>query len=645
MTESPRSTHDVPRRSSNAWRWGAGLLVLLLGAFLVAFDWNWLREPLGSRVSAVLQHSFRIGGNLVVHPWSWTPTLVAEDVHLDNVGWGTEPDLFAARKVALGVDLRQLLHGNWVLSQVELDAPRLHLEESAEGQANWAHPTPDDRGHRKAVRIARLRIFDGQVKVSLPTRQTEIALTLDTAEEGADGARPDLTFAAEGRWRGSPIRLNGRAGSLLDLEDPNRPYPLAIEGTAGATRFTLDGTVTNLLALAGMDVNFSVAGRSLAELYRLVGVPMPATRPYRLTAHLTHGGGQWRFSGIDGRVGFSDLAGELSLDRNQKPQRLVANLRSRQLDLADLSGLVGARSDSGQPLKPRPGRILPDQPIDLQKLAAANVAVQFSGAHIITDGRIFEDVDVHARIEDGVVSLDPLHFGIAQGEVVSTLRMDTRKAPMEARLILRAARLRLRDLLPLDDPKRLTTGTLGGQAHLDMQGKSVASLLGSADGELSFAMSGGSTNRLLVRLADLDVINSLRAWLVGGPKEEIRCIVGTFQARDGVLETRSLVMDSEKMRIRGEGRIDLRDESLDLRLRAASKDLTPLALRGPLRLKGQLGSPSLGPDPLPLSGRVATAVGLGLLSPPLALLPLIEPGSTEEPGCGTLPQSPAGPAK
>lgn len=635
----------TPGRKSRGWRIAGLLLALALaaGGWVVMSGPDLLRHLLTQELAARLDRPVRIEGPLAVHQWSLTPTLSAADVHLGNPPWSEIPDLFSAHRVAVSVDLRRLLRGQWLLPRVEVDGPRIHLQEGPDGAANWvlgSGQETDSRGSRLA--IGELHIADAQITGDIPSRQAAFAITLATDPAHPDGATLPLAFAATGQWRGSPLQVAGRAGSLLALEDAARPYPLAVRGMAGHTRFELDGTVTNLLALAGLDVRFALSGRSLAELYRLLRVPMPATPPYHLTARLVHADERWQFTGIDGRVGRSDLAGELTVDRRPQPQRISGTLASRRVDLADLSGFIGGRAESGQAIAPRPGRVLPDQPFNLEKIAAADVDLRYAGARILTARGLFQDLDSHLRIDRGTITMDPLRFGIAQGQVRGQLAMDTRQAPMTARLDLEAARLRLRDLLPVEDSKRLTSGALGGRAKLTMRGSSVASLLGSANGDLAFAMSGGSTDRLLVRLANLDLANGLVAWMVGGPQEEIRCVVGDFQARDGVLATRNLVMDSEKVQIRGEGTVSLRDERFDLRLRAAGKDISPLALRGPLHLRGTFADPAVGPEALPLSGRIASAVALGLVAPPLAVLPLVELGSATADGCPASLNAPAG---
>jgi uncharacterized protein involved in outer membrane biogenesis len=211
----------------------------------------------------------------------------------------------------------------------------------------------------------------------------------------------------------------------------------------------------------------------------------------------------------------------------------------------------------------------------------------------------------------------------------------TRSQPA-AMLDVRATRLQLRELMPGTESRNFTSGLLGGQAKLAMRGQSVAELLGSADGEVAVAMTGGST-KPAGAAGQLDVANALLTWLSGGQKEDIRCLVGDMTASGGVLKPRTLVLDTTRSRVIGQGTISLRDEQFDLHLRTEPKDGSLLALRGPLYLGGSFAAPVVRPEPIPLGSRIAGAVALGLISPPLALLPLIETGGAEDTPCAALP--------
>ena len=68
---------------------------------------------------------------------------------------------------------------------------------------------------------------------------------------------------------------------------------------------------------------FDLQGQNLADLYKLVGVVLPATPRYALHGEVARKGEVWHVRDIKGKLGNSDLSGELAYDRAQKVPHLV----------------------------------------------------------------------------------------------------------------------------------------------------------------------------------------------------------------------------------------------------------------------------------------------------------------------------------
>lgn len=109
-------------------------------------------------------------------------------------------------------------------------------------------------------------------------------------------------------------------------------------------RAIVAGAVTNLATLAHADLRVTLEGRDLAELFPLLPVPLPKTKPYRVEGALLRDAERWQFREFAGRVGKSDLS-ERSRSRTRHRAEgshgLTGEVRSERLDLTDLSGLLG----------------------------------------------------------------------------------------------------------------------------------------------------------------------------------------------------------------------------------------------------------------------------------------------------------------
>jgi uncharacterized protein involved in outer membrane biogenesis len=158
---------------------------------------------------------------------------------------------------------------------------------------------------------------------------------------------------------------------------------------------------------------------------------------------------------------------------------------------------------------------------------------------------------------------------------------------------------------------------------------------------VGIVMGEGRLSNLVLELAGLDVAEALK-FLVGKDRMVgVRCAYTDLEAQDGIMNVRAFAFDTTDTVLLGEGSVDLRDEKLALKLKPRPKDVSPVSLRGPLRVGGTFRNPSVIPEPAPLALRAAAAVALYALAPPAALLALIEPGPGKDTDCtraATLPE-------
>ena len=182
----------------------------------------------------------------------------------------------------------------------------------------------------------------------------------------------------------------------------------------------------------------------------------------------------------------------------------------------------------------------------------------------------------------------------------------------------------------------LAKGFIGGTAEFAGTGKSLRDMLATANGNLGIGMEGGQLSQLVVELIGLDIAESLGYLIAGDKPVPIRCVIADFKVDNGVMTPRAFVVDTDDTVVTGSGAINLRDESLQLELKPAPKDFSPLALRMPLKVGGTLKNPAFNVDAAGLLARGAAAVALVLVFPPAALIAFIEPGLGKDSQCAAL---------
>lgn len=182
---------------------------------------------------------------------------------------------------------------------------------------------------------------NGHISYIDHAHNTHIQAALSTRQTMSHGvASADIVFAAQGDYKGLPLTASGSGGSVLALSDETTPYPLNIKATLGHTHLHAVGTVTSLTRFRAVDLNMTLSGASLDHLYPLIGIALPRTPVYLTKGHLLHNAQQWRYEKFTGRVGKSDVAGNMQVDSSGKRPFLRGNLTFQMLDLADLSRRV-----------------------------------------------------------------------------------------------------------------------------------------------------------------------------------------------------------------------------------------------------------------------------------------------------------------
>ena len=622
-------------------------VLLLLATLLLLGDWNWFRPLLERQASAALGRPVSVR-NLDVE-LGRHPLIVIDGIAVANPqGFPADSRMASVERLAIRINPWRLWHREIRLLDIQIDKPDADLHPGPDGKPNWQLPErkkSEESGRPWALEIDRLEIRQGHARIKEPRLRADFEIRVGT-EESADG-EPRLHAEASGTYNAAPITANFVGGSLLGLRQPERPYPVRLSVVNGATRVLLKGTLLQPTKFGGAQLDLKLDGDTLADLYPLTGVPLPPTAAYVLQGRLDYEQGRVRFRDFRGRVGQSDLSGNLAVDLNGQRRLVAADMHSAKVVLADLGGFVGAtpgkagaETESAEQKEQRAqaqarDRVLPDKPINLPKLRAADLDIKYRADRIESD-LPFDGLSAHLLSREGELQLKPLQFKIGEGRIAGNIELDGRSDVMHVVGDVDFRRIDLKRLVR-DNPALNGTGLIGGSARIDSYGNSTAQILGSGDGELRLYMNRGHLSALLVNLAGLEFGKALLSAL-GLPSEtDVRCAIADLGLKEGLLETRLLLVDTGEANILGDGSISLREETLDYRVHTKPKRIGLASLRAPINIGGTFASPSIRPDWDRLAIKGGAAIALGALVGPLAaLLPTVELGLGEDNDCKAL---------
>jgi len=632
-------------------------------------------------------------------PW---PELTARDISIANPDWAKQPRFAHLDALRFRLSPLALLAHRIDVPSLQLVQPNIDLERDGKGRDNWTFTLPhSDQPSRWSLQLGNLGFDKGRVTLDDATHRTELTVTIEPLqkaipyeqivaqndqnaqkqarevvgagaakavaagdEDQANPGKPDkppasgddigkadraardtryqFRWTAEGHYQGATAKGSGRIGAVLALQRTDRPFPVQAYVQIGDTHIGLAGTLTDPLHLGSLDLHLWFAGTSMAKLYPLLGVTLPDTKPYAtrgyLSARFDKQGNRFSYHRFHGRVGDSDLSGDLQFLTGGARPKLSGNLHSQELKFDDLAPLIGADSNAekqqrGDGTTQPADKALPVEPFRTDRWQAMDADVTFDARHISHMQALpIDSLGTHVVMKAGKLTLDPLDFGLAGGTVHGKVVLDGSRAPMQGHIELGARHLKLKKLFPKFDAMRTSLGEINGRADLDAHGNSVAALLASADGELKLLMNDGAISRNLLETAGLNVGNVILGKLFGDRTVQINCAATDLAANDGLFSTRLFVFDTKDAVIRVDGTVNMDNEQLDLDVKPQTKGLRILSLRSPLYVRGTLKHPDVGVHAGPLALRAGGAIALGTVAAPAAaLLALIAPEHDQPP--------------
>ncbi len=654
---APKPPRKPFRGVSRRARIGIGsalALVAAVVAFLVIFDWNWLRGPIGRYASAQLQREVVIAGDLRVHPWSFSPKAEAYNLRIGQPAWAKTVDKEAGQmaqvqRIAVQIKILPLLKGDVILPFLAVDKADIRLLRDKDGKANWTFGAAKSDKPLKLPAIQRFVINEGRLRVDDRQRGALFVGTVNAQERaGEKGGR--FVLEGKGSLNRSAFLAQVTGGPLLNIS-PSRPYPFDASIQAGSTKITAKGNVTKPFDLGRFETQLSIAGADLNRLHDLTGLTLPNTPPYSIAGRLARNGDRYDFEKLSGRIGDSDIRGDLFVLTERERPYLEAELRSRRLDFDDLGSLFGAAPATGRGETASAGqkveaaqrdatqRLLPDATLQVDRVRAMDAKVSYRADAVNAPNLPLRKVSLDMTLDKGVLTMDPVAFTFSRGDLKGKVRLDARPAVPKTDIDVRLLNARLEDFIPFKtDGKPAIEGAVMARAKLTGTGNSVRRAASSADGSVTLVAPRGQIRQAFAELLGVNASKGLILLLSKSNKETpVRCAVADFDVKNGVMTTSTLVADTGVVLAKGRGTVDLRTERIDFRIAGDSKKPRLVRLFVPITIKGPIMAPKPGLDASQAVGQGGIAAALGSLVNPLAaLLPFVTTGEAKDADCAGL---------
>ena len=642
-----------PTAARAGWRrWAIrlliGLITVLAAIWLVLFvtKGRFLRHPFESIVGKLTHRTVTVSGDFQLYFAPWRIKFVAEKIAISNPGWATRPNLFTADRIDSRIAPLSLLFGKRRFTWLELTNGAVDLEWTPDHRTNsW---TFSDKKGGKRLEFPRIDV--AVVKgTTVRYRDPRMRVTADLAlaDFQSQDARIGRAVGVRGKGviRSTPFVVNAQLLSPDATANRGKNELVARMRTAGNI-VDVTGTLPSIADVENVPLHTRARGKDLSTLLEVIGVVIPRTRTYDIHAQLVKDGDVYRFTRMKGTFGDSDLTGKLTVTHGAR-LHLDSTLATDKLDIIDAAPFIGYNPDivatkgaeaAAAATGVGPQRLLPDAALPIATMQRFDADLKWTIRTVRSRRVPISNVDLTLALDRGKLTLSPLKFAMARGNVSSDLLFDTRQRPSLVRYDIRLSPTPLGRLLAgWGVAEAGTTGTVKGRVQLTGRGDTIHDSLASANGRMAFILPAGSLWTKNAQLAELDIGTFVQKMFEKELKEPVRinCGLIAFTVRGGVAAADPILIDTSKNVITGRGGFSFRNEALDMAVRADAKTFSLFSGQSPVGITGSFAHPRIDPISGDLLARAGAGLGLAVVATPLAgVLAFVDVGDAKAAACG-----------
>lgn len=663
----------------------AKFLLFLFGSLIVAviicetLGWPFLRAPVENFASKQLERTVKIdqpfnlkllggvklnvGGLYISAPKKFE---VSHFIETENISLNLRySDLFKFKKS------NQLRIKSLRVNQI--DAQLLRRQD---GTSTWQFNDNPSKPESPFPIIETLFVQNGSAKIVDPQTQIDLMAKFHTDEGNLNQTTNKQTARSvveiQGKFTKKAIKGQLYTEGFLPIatHDSSSP-PISSKAWVEHAGLRADfiGTVSDLFGKHDVKGKLTVKGPSLSVLGQLVNVVLPTTDKFSLSTLIEKNSEVWTANAVSARVGKSDLNGNFTYDPRPVRPLLKGNLGGKRFFLADLAPSFGTKNIDGSIATPGNGQVIPDRPLDLPSLNKMDARITVDLQYVELGNafsRPIAPLKADLWLNSGKLSLSKIDARTADGSIAGLISIDTRlkDKPLanEAKLTNSTKKTALAPIWNInlrwkdidvekwlkvstdpqkqarlknkkESPPSYVTGTLNGKTKLTGTGNSTAEMLSSLDGDVTIYIHKGTISHLIVEALGLDIAQGLGILLTKDNALPMQCAVMDLTAKKGVATPKVALLDTPVTLVLIDGNVNLAKETLDLRLAAKPKNMSPFTVRSPIHVKGTFKNPDVSIEKTPIVARVLGGIALAFINPLAAIVPFLDAGSGEESPC------------
>ena len=579
----------------------AGVVAALIAIALILLammPWGAFKPSIQRGLSERFGRPVTIGAVERVDSFSFTPTVEIRNLRVPQAAWAGSGDLARIERVRVRFSAFQLLFGRFSPGTIDVDGAHLALVRDVDRRNNWAKPG-EAGGGGSPLALKGLRIANSVIlyRDAFQDRSLAVKISADPAT--------GVTIKGSGKVRGEAVTIAAHGPAIEGAAGKPWPFHAAIDGAA--LTMAVNGVADAPLDLTHMTLDATARADDLKFVDAIIEAGLFGSKPVQLSAHVRRDGTAWKVSGVTGRIGSSDIAGHVDVDKVDGRTKLKGEISSNALNFDDFVSRAGAAA--AQAARQKTGlRLVPDTRINIRKITHTDGTIAFTARHLVGHGHsALAAMKGVLTLDHQLLTISGFTLQLRRGAITGSMRVDQRGGRPVPLVTIDLA-MRDSSIPALAGGGGDVDGRVDGRVKLTGTGSTIREVAGASNGTIGLVARDGTLPAEIASQLGFDVVHGLFG--SGDEPAGLRCMVLRLAVRNGVGTADPFLIDTTASQAIGHGTVTFPSEAMGLSLTGTPKGNVIIKLPGAIIVSGTIREPHVGTTPGVKSvGNIFKAIG------------------------------------
>lgn len=379
-------------------------------------------------------------------------------------------------------------------------------------------------------------------------------------------------------------------------------YFHSMEGKVADLEFRLDNKIDENAEQGDANFSFQLKGGNLGELDLIYEMDLPPLGPYSAEGVFRKKGDVLDFHQVALQIGSSKIQGGWHFERREGRPIMGLDLNAKTLQLDDFAfedwsptaSKKKASSDALDTENLSQATLLPSI-LSHEVLNSLDMNLKLQVGEVLSGKDRLGRGNLTAVLENSRLKIEPLKLGVPGGYFEGNLFFYPKKnGSLDWNVQLRADSFELGVLAR----RAKSDSKLSAKANIDAElSANNASFgrpqLNEATGKLNLTVCPYNIDAGALDIWATNLIFAILPNINSANKSKINCLVADLRLENGVILPQTLGLDTTRLRVGAEGKIDLSGDQYDLKLTPFPKSPQLFSLELPIGVSGTLDAPKI----------------------------------------------------